>query len=169
MNLNIDLEEFKLLFPNNSNRFISEHFHISLRQIRRIREQFHLRKDPEYISKVHTITGRRSWEIYPKESHPTLTPEARKARAESIRKVIRNERRRLAFGLEPLTNLNLKASPESSRRAKSIARYKLKKFKGYIPDKDNLSVIYYDKNTKRKLKLEESYIKRGLFKFKELV
>lgn len=163
----IDLQEFKDFYSVNSNQDTAKHFHLGIRTVSRWAQKLGFHKDPEYYFKVKSESSLVGWRKYGKKDHPMMKPEAKKRRSESLRKVIRDERRRLMFGLDPITKLGVKVSPESERRTKILRRYKLKKNYGYIPDPEVLGLIYYGPQTKRRLELEERYIKIGI-KFKAL-
>lgn len=70
-------------------------------------------------------------------------------------KMVRRERRRMVFGLDPITRINV-----ISNRAKIRLRYRLK-VKGYILSGQK-NLMYYTENTFRKQRLENRGMKLGI-------
>ena len=70
-------------------------------------------------------------------------------------KMVRRERRRMVFGLDPITRINV-----ISNRAKVRLRYRLK-VKGYILSGQK-NLMYYTENTFRKQRLENRGMKLGI-------
>ena len=69
--------------------------------------------------------------------------------------MIRRERRRVVFGLDPITKIKV-----ISNRAKVRLRYRLKA-KGYLPG-DHKNLMYYTGNTCRRQHLEDRGMKLGI-------
>lgn len=70
-------------------------------------------------------------------------------------KMVRRERRRLVFGLDPITQINV-----ISNRAKVRLRYRLK-VKGYVAS-GHKNLMYYTDKTYRKQRLENRGMKLGI-------
>lgn len=69
--------------------------------------------------------------------------------------MVRRERRRVVFGLDPITKIKV-----ISNRAKVRLRYRLKA-KGYLPG-DHRNLMYYTENTCRRQHLEDRGMKLGI-------
>lgn len=92
----------------------------------------------------------------------TLSPErqreARKKARQKRMETLQRERRRVLYGFEQRTRLRVVVQP----KAKCCLRSNMKCKFGYIPDKGNPNVIYYDENTVRRPVMEDHIRKFGV-------
>lgn len=98
-----------------------------------------------------------------KKGHKScLSEEAKRRAAESRRKTVAKEIKRLKWGLEPRTKIKINLDP--NKREKTMCRYTLRKH-GYYVEQGSMDV-FYDHNTMRSQLIEQRYVSKG-FTFSE--
>lgn len=177
-----------LHFKNTKNDYILSKFGISHSALHRFAREHGLRKTKQFQKKCQFAASKAARTanklkgfppkgyIIPKSEQyrfkPGETPEKRLGKkrnrlriqksAESRRKTLASEKRRVLFGLEQRTKLKVVAAPH----AKASYRYTLKK-RGYIVSRA-AKIIFYDANTLRSDSVERTASDRYRFIFTEL-
>ena len=160
-------------FPNTINAELASHLGIGMRTMSRIASELGLAKSPEFLERRTKKAGdaSRQWHIRNPKPPGYRIPRSeefyfrngtsiRSRQGEEVhqravakrtairRETIKQERRRILFGLPQKTNLRLTAKP----REKVLLRYYLRT-RGYIID-DDKRMAYYTDCTKRGARIE---------------
>lgn len=177
-----------LHFKNTKNDDILRRFGISHSALHRFAREHALKKTKQFQSKCQLAAAKaaraanklkgfppKGYHIPKSEQYrfkPGETPEKRLGKkrnqiriqksAESRRKTLASEKRRVLFGLEQRTKLKVVAAPP----AKAAYRHTLKK-RGYIVSRA-AKIIFYDANTLRSDRVEQTAVERYRFIFTEL-
>ncbi len=183
-------EKFIKLYPKNYNRKIMEWFGISFSTTHRFARELGLKKDMKVVKKKHArdvkrICEKNGWYASLKGKAPTeACLEAYKKKratgwnpiqqmkktstrrynafckkvAETRKELWRKEYLRDQYGLERKSKLRLKTLSHKAVNQK----YMMKRECNYFADKDNVTWICYDSQTKRSAKREATAIKYGL-------
>lgn len=165
-------------FSELKNADLAAHLGISESNIHRLAREHGLTKSAEMLARTHKEVANGT--MQPKGILPegfkkatcrlkkgqnllgTLSPErqreARKKARQKRMETLQRERRRVLYGFEQQTRLRVVVQP----KAKCCLRSNMKCKFGYIPDKGNPNVIYYDENTVRRPVMEDHIRKFGV-------
>ena len=141
-------------FKNTENIVLAEKAGCSLSAINRIQGRYHLKKSKEHLRKMYSESGKRNHE---KNGNIPISEDAIRRRVETWKKRYREEKARVAWGLEPISHIKVRKEP----RAKQQQRNYLKRH-GYIVDNFN-NIAYWKEDTIRAVRMER---KPKYFKFK---
>lgn len=174
-------------FAELKNADLAAHLGISESNIHRLAQKHGLTKSAEMLARTHKEVAKKALAtkaangtMQPKGILPegfkkatcrlkkgqnllgTLSPErqreARKKARQKRMETLQRERRRVLYGFEQRTRLRVVVQP----KAKCCLRSNMKCKFGYIPDKGNPNVIYYDENTVRRPVMEDHIRKFGV-------
>jgi len=175
-------------FRHTKNDLIAEKLGISHSSLHRFARKYGLKKTKCFQSKCQRVATMAAWESNKRNNWPPkgykipksaeyrfkegVTPEQRLGKkrnaerieksAQSRRKTVAAEKRRVLFGLPQKTKLKVVTAP----KGKSAYRYNLKK-RGYIVPRA-ARIIYYDENTHRSPIVEQNAYNKYRFTFQEL-
>ena len=137
------------LFPDHTNKEILAITGMSLSSLQRIQAKYHLRKSKVHLSEVGARGGSASIEARGKDVSYLNTSEAIAKRAESWKKLYRQEDARVRWGLEQQTRIRLRHGCKPLWQQACYLRHR-----GYEVDEKN-KVAYYTKETHRAIRLEK--------------
>lgn len=152
-----EVEEIKLLYPVTGNSILCETFNISSRSLYRFRQTYQLEKSEEYLTNIRKAATHKPRKPMSEDKRLLRIQKIK----ESQKKLWHSERLRLRWGLPQKTKLQVVAQ---SRREIN-ARNRLKR-RGYIIPERRSKTIYYDANSNRSRRVEESCTERFHFTFR---
>lgn len=148
-------------YPNTTNHVLAKEMGLARSTICRVAYANHLKKTPEHYSEMGRKAGTASSAARGGACFGVYTPEIIAKRAETFKRVFREDQIRWKWGLPPKTKLRVRKQP----KAKCNQRAYLKK-QGYILDNEN-NIAYYTENTHRATRMEAYTKKKCYFKFKQ--
>lgn len=183
-------DKFRELFPKHSNLRLMRWFGLSFSTLQRFRREMGLEKDMTAIRRERardvrktcekngyydSLRGRRPSEAciegtrrfreehgHPmtrlKEMNPRRYRAAVRRRSERRKELHRKEELRWRYGLPRHTKLRMK----TMTRRMSARKHRMIKLYNYFGDEDRADVVYWDSETRRSLRMEESAVKAGL-------
>lgn len=149
-------------FANMRNIDLAEQAGVSLSTVCRIQGWYHLRKSREHNTRMGKKAGYASLEARGGAQVCEFTPEMIAKRVASYKKRVREERARVAFGLEQRTGIRVRKQPRPKRRQRCYLKQH-----GYIIDDVNI-IAYWTDETERCPVMEKGNRNRQYYKFKPL-